>query len=815
MLSDLNYAFRQLRKSPGFTTVTLLTLALCIGANTAIFSVVYAMILKPLPFANPNQIVEIYNSYPKMGENHMPSNLAAYMDYKQHASSYQSVGLWRSRPMLVGMDGAVAYSNGANITADIFDLLQIHPLVGQFFTLKNSTPGEQRVVVLTQTFWETHFSADPEVVGKTMQIDSRPYTIVGVAPRSLEAFDPQMQFVIPLYWQPKSINPQQRHVDTLPMFARLKPGVTISQAQAEGDLLEKRFYDNIAAPWLRDYIDNSGARIRIVVLQEDDLPVSLRSSLYLLQTGVLFVLLIGCVNVANLFLARSLARQAELAVRTALGASRGRIARQLLVESLVLTGIGTALGVGLAWSAVSVMNHYTVQVLDTLPFSIDRHVLGFTGVISFAVGVCIGVMPVARLWRINLIGVIHRNSHTASADLRLRTLGNSLIVAQIATALILLTGAGLLVRSYAKALAVDPGFDARQMVAGRIALTRGFRANVGAARGFEDRLVGALNEIPGAQAVALSSGKPFGNDDPVVYSFDFADSPLPPGSTQPLAHLVRVSIGYFEMMHMPLIAGRFLEPIDLATGHNSCVVDEKFAQRFFPNRSAIGERLTYGATDNPVVWITIVGVVRNVPYTGLDDRSAAPVYYTPLFQGPRYDELDLFVRSPRPSSETISFIRDKLKAIDPAIPLYEAGSMQSFVDESFRNRRSVMLLLAGFAGLALFLSALGIYGVLAYDVSRRTREIGIRGALGATQRQIIELILGQGLSKIAIGLFIGLIGALMLSRYITSLLFDLKPTDPSVYVTGLLILLSAAVLASYLPARHAVRINPIDALRNE
>lgn len=811
--SDFRLSFRQLWKSRGFATITLLTLALCIGANTAILSAVYALMLKPLPFAEPGRIVEIYNTYSKAGLPKASSNPVQYTEYKQQTTAFASMGLWTQYQGMFGEDVSAERLSGARVTADLFDVLGLKPLIGNFFTDANQRPAEDKVIVLTQSFWETHYQEDPGVIGKTARIDGETFTIVGVAPRALEAFNAaRVRFLRPISWDPARLQPGQRHGNNPQLFARLKPGATIGQGLAEVDTIERRFYQDAPAP-LRDFIDRSGYKIAVSGVQAERVK-PLQSTLILLQSGVLVVLLIGCVNVANLLLARANARQSELAVRFALGATRAVIGRQLFIETLVLTTLGTVLGIGAGFGALQIFNHYRAELMpDALPFVMDGQVLGFTILISAVAAIGISLLPIVHILRANLMELIHRTSRGASSGAGVRSLSSLLIVFQVAVAVVLLTAAGLLIRSFAHALAVNPGFEPSGIVTGRIAIPLAHRSSEDAARTFQERVLAAMKEIPGVNSVGLGVATPFLGGLP-VNAFTLAEDTLPPGAPQPGAYRVLASADYASTLKLNVIEGRFFEPADYVPNRRVFVVDENFAKKFFPNRSALGGRFIFGGRpEKDADWPSIIGVVRNVPHLGVEDKSGVPFIYQPL--GGRLGSVVLFLRTERAANDVIAAMREKLRTIDPAIALFDTGPLLSFIDRSFAQRRGVMLLLGTFAGLALFLSALGIYGVLAYDVSQRTREIGVRGAIGATPGQVVALVMRQGLTKTVAGLVIGLGGALLLSRYLKTLLYDLSPWDPSAYAGVTLLLLAVAALASFLPARRAARINPVEALRIE
>jgi predicted permease len=812
MFSDIRFSLRLLRKHRAFAAVTLLTLAFCIGANSAIYSAVYALMLKPLPYPEPARIVEIYNGYPKAGLPKMASNIPQYQDYKEHTTSFSALGLWRSGPVMFGEDANAQRVWSASATTDLFDVLGLKPLIGQFFTLENSRPKADNVVVLTQSFWTSHFNEDPGVIGRTMRVDGNTLTIVGVAPRSLETFDARVRFVRPFVWDPARISPMGRHANYVQLYARLKPGTSIGQAQAESAVLEKRFND--AAPaQMRDFLDRSGAHTTVGIVQAERVQ-PMKSTLLMLEGGVVFVLLIGCVNIANLLLARTNGRQTELAIRFALGASRAAIARQLLVETAVLTGLGTVLGLGVAWSALQAMNHYREKLMaQSLPFALDGHVLAFTVGVAAAAALLISIIPIVHVIRANLAELIQRDSRGASASVGVRRLSSALIVGQVAIALILLTGAGLLIHSFMRAISVDPGFEPAGVVTGRVALPQSQRSSDQATQALRDRMEQTLKEIPGVDAVGLSTSTPFLGGIP-INALTLANDTLPAGAPQPGAFIVTVSPEYFSALHIRLIEGRFLERGDAAPGHAVFVVDENFAKKYFAGKTAIGGRFTFGERPTKDAdWPTIVGVVGNVPQNGVEERSGNPCVYR-LLNG-RQDGLTVFLRTARPTAEVIQLMREKLRVIDPGLALFDTGPLQNAIDTSFDQRRAVMLLLGFFAALALFLSAIGIYGVLAYDVSQRTREIGVRGAIGASYHQIIGLIMRQGLTKAVIGLIAGLLGAVFLSRAMRSLLFDVNAFDPLAYTTTAVALLVVAAAASYIPARRAARIDPIRALRDE
>jgi predicted permease len=808
---DVFHAARMLEKNRGFTAAAVVSLALCIGANSAVFSMLYALVIRPLPFRDSSQIVEIYNSFPKVGTPKLASNVAQYLDFKQNTSTFSQVGLWQLDDYTLADATGPTRISGVRATADMFALLGVQPLLGRFFTTENHAPGADTVVVLTHSFWISHFQSDPGVVGRTLRLDGQSFEIIGVTSDDFEAFNAQAKLVRPLSWSPKEKLSRLGYSSQL--YARLKPTATLTGAFAQAVALEKQFYDS-APPQTRDFLDRTGHVIRVERAQSLRAE-PIQNSLYLLQGGVLVVLLIGCVNVANLSLARFNARQGEFAIRAALGAGQGTIMRQLFVESALLACLGAVGGLLLAESALSAMNRFTAGFQpDALPFRLERLVFVYTGGTTVALALFIGLLPMLRVLGSDFSCLVKGQGRGASPGRAARVASGTLVIGQIAFAFVLLMSAGLLIRSFSNILAVNPGFDPRQVLSARIAIPADKE------KSFPPRIEAALQEIPGIE-VGLATATPFVlvphyQVSMPLEAVGLRDYQLPAGAPVPSVYCSGASLSYLKTMHIPLRQGRWFGESDRE--HNrSVVVDDNFASRYFPGRSAVGQHLVLNraAPDKEEDWLEIIGVVGDVRYNGIEDRSGLPFVYVPLPHMPFYGTMSVFIRTERSVSEVMALLREKVAAIDPTLPIVQVAPMTSVIDESYGNRRSIVQLLISFAGIALLLSGVGIYGVLAYDVSRRTREIGIRGAIGATRWQLSSLILAHGIRKTVIGLLIGLIGAMLLSNFLTSLLFEVKPTDPTVYATVSLLLMTVAIFASWLPARRAARVDPVIALRAE
>jgi putative ABC transport system permease protein len=810
---DLRYAARGLCRAPGFSLAVFCSLVVCIGPNAATLSALYSLVLKPLPFPAPAQLVTIVNVADKSGGQVVQSSTTQYLDFKTHADLFAGFATIRHDSATLDNDDAPIRVAKDFVAADFFRVLGVNPIAGRFFTADEEVAGRDRVVVLSQNFWEGHYNADARVIGSKVLMGGQPFTIVGVAPRSLEALSQQTCFFQSYAPAASKFDPQTRYRGDLALYARLKPGVSHDAGLAQLTVLEKNFLTSQAGPPLRALLAAAGYRLAIEPLRTGGW-VGETNSLWLLQGGALLVLLIGCVNVVNLFLARMNAKRTELAIRVALGAGRAALLRQTLAESVLLTGAAAAAGIGVALLALRVFNRYLpVMVSGAPPVTLDTTVTFAMVAAAGGIALLVGFLPLQLLWRTGLrVG----ESRPASSGAGSRAVSGALVTTQVAVAVVLLVGASLLLRSFAKVMAIDPGFDAAHVVQARTALPA--RYNNAATRiGVQRRILESFREIPGVNNVAVSlSSVLLSNERPVP--FGLRDEPVATGEgeSQHLIHIAAVSPEFFAAMGMRVVSGRGFNDADEFPKNPVAVVDQEFVQRYFPGRIVEGQEiyLNWGFPLGVDAWPRIVGVVSRANFTGLDSRDNLPFVFVST-AGYASSGFNVLVRSPRPVSDLLREMRTKLHDVDPTLPLFAAGSLDDGLDNLLMARRGITLLLGLFSGLALLLAAIGLYGVLSYDVTQRTREIGIRGAIGASRGQIVGLIMRQGMGKTGVGLAVGLLGAFFLTRYLSTLLFGIVSADPISYAAVLTLLAGVSLLACWLPARRAAKVDPIVALRAE
>jgi len=798
LLQDVRFGWRVLRRSPGFTLVAVLTLALGIGANAAMFGVVHAVLLKPLPFDRPDQLVAINTTRPGV-----PLDWVSAPDLRDWRSSRslgqiagyasQSVNFTgRAEPMRVV---------GMFVTTNFFATLGVRPSSGRDFVAGEDEPGAARVAILGRSAWQTIFGGDPAIVGKTLTFNGQPFTVVGIMPAGLPPwFDADVY--LPMCDYPNfSLD---RAKPSAAVVGRLRDGVTLAEAQAELTTVARQLAQHYPAT----------NRDRGVVLRPlaDVLVEDVRSSLLLLLGAVGLVLLIACANVSNLLLSRAASRQRELAVRTALGAGRRRLVRQLLTESLLLWGLGALAGLGLAGPAVELLVGSPFVDAGTAVPVTDRAVLGFTLGLSLVTGLVFGLLPALQTARVDLHAVIKESGRTMSGARGRRRVQSLLVVAQVALAVILVTGAGLVTRSLMRLNAVDPGFGADHLLTLEYRLPRNKYPKGDEQWNFHKRVVERVQALAGVRSAAVVRALPFSGN-AAGCAFVLTDRAPPPAGQEPHAELNVAHPRYFETMEIPILRGRGIGDEDGADAPPVVVINRAMAQRYWPDGDPIGKTLELrGAIlDGGERRVTIVGVVGDIKHGALDDPTE-PQIYTPQAQLP-FIFATLVVRTEIEPMALADEVRRAVWSVDPEQPVWKVRTMESLLSRSLRPRSLTALLLGIYSGVALLLAALGIYGVIAYVVSQRTNEIGIRMALGAPARQIVRAVVAQGLALAAWGIGVGCVGTLLLGRIVRSQLFGVSAADPLTFAGVLGLLAVVALLASWIPARRATRIDPASALR--
>lgn len=814
MLQDFRFGLKLLWKEKAFSTTALLTLALCIGANTAIFTVLNAVVLNPLPYPEPGRLVTMYNVYPGVGVTDRGANgVPDYLDRKQLTDFFEGVALVGFSGFDVGMDGSPQRIDGQNVTPDYFRVLGAQAALGRTFTAEEAVLGKDKVAVLSDGLWKEMFAKDPDVLGKDIRLSGEPYRIVGVMPKGLADYGRNSPRIwVPFAFRPEQTTDDARHSNNWGMIARLKPGVTIAQAQARLDALNKT---NVERSRLRKLLED--VRFGTVMRGlKDELVRDVRSILYLLQAAVVFVLLIGCVNVANLMLVRSNARMKEIAIRFSLGAGRARIARQLLIESTTLAMLGGLLGIAVGVGGVRLL---AALGSDNLPrgnaVEIDAAALGFSAAVAVIAGLAFGSVPLFHLFRRNLNDVFRQTERAGTAQKHAVSTRSALVVCQVSLAFVLLIGAGLLAASFSKLLSVDPGFRPERVVSARFSLPRVRYKEDAAARTLITNLLTNIRAMPGVTAAGATTYLPFsGNNNASVIGI--AGKPPQPGEKPPVPGWNRVNADYFKAMGIQVVRGRAFADTDGPESPRVTIIDEFLAERYWPKEDPVGAQIVQGLAgekDTGKPW-TIVGVVRSVKTGDLAEQNPVGQIYFPYAQDtPR--NMHLVIKTSADSPQLVSSIRQAIREADAELPLFDVRTMPERLSESLANRRAAMILCIAFGALALLLSAIGIYGVLAYTVTQRTREFGIRAALGATVRDVMAMILGQGLKLAGIGLAIGVAVAFGITRLMATMLYGVKPADPAVFLGVAAALTMVALGASFVPSLRALRIQPASALRHE
>jgi predicted permease len=819
VLQDLKFAVRLLTKDRGFTLTTVATLALCLAANAAIFAIVNSVLLRPLPFPNPDHIVTIFNAYPGAGVERASNGVPDYYDRLAGVPALESVAMYRTAGITFGGQGQGEPERLSSmpVTPSFFRLLRAESHRGRTFADDDAEPGHERKVILSYGLWQRHFGGRDEAIGRDVRINGNPYNVVGVMPQGWRFIDPDIELWTPAAFTPVERSDERRHSNNWQQMGRLAAGATIVQAQAQIDAINARNLERF--PELKQILVNAGFTTRVKGFQTD-LVESTKRTLYMLWGGVFFVLVIGCVNVANLVSVRASSRVRELATRHALGASIQRLSRQMITETIVLASVGGILGIALGRWALSAI---TVLGFDELPrgaeIALDMPSLAFSLALVVIVGLAVGMFPIFMLRRANLAMIVREEGRSGTATRGARIVRRVLVTSQVAFALVLLVGAGLLLASFDRVLAVAPGFEANHVLTGSLAFPVSRYKDEAAVQTVTKRIVERVRSLPGVETAALTDTIPMGSNhnDSVILAEGYQ---MAPGESLVSPSNVVVGIGFFETMKTELKRGRFFDTRDEQPGTRSIIVDERLASKFWPGQDPIG-RYMYQPEDVKNImaapprdqWFTVVGVVEDVRLAGLVDSpefKRVGTYYFPMTGQSR--NLTLAVRTATDPTSLTSGIRRELAAIDAELPFYGVRTMEDRVERSLVDRRTPMILAVSFALVALFLAAIGIYGVLAYQVSQRRREIGIRMALGAETASIFGMVLREGATITIAGAVLGLIGAFALGRAIQSQLYEIDAMDPRVVASVAAMLIAVATVACLVPARRAAKTDPVIAL---
>jgi predicted permease len=821
LLQDLRYALRTLASQPMFALVAVLTLALGIGANTAIFSVIHGMYLRPLPYAGGERLVSVYNTYPKMGLEFAGTSIPDYLDRRGHAPSLEDLAMYTGGSYNLADGGSQPERlNGLKATPSFFSTLQVAPALGQAFTDAQALPGQDRVVVISHDLWSNRFNADPSLVGRDVRLNGEPYRVIGVMPKGFGFPNRNVQLWVPFAFTPDQMSDNERGNEYSNSVGRLREGATIAALNAEMDVIVQRNVERLGNADGFDaagFIARTGFTGRATSLREQQVGEA-RVMLLVLQAAVGMVLLIACANVANLMLTRVVARQKELSVRNALGATRWRIARQLLVDALLLAIVGGGFGLLLAWVLVDLMPLVGVQAQSSdYDFRIDANVLLFALGIAIAAGVLAAVLPMYSLLRMNINDVIKEGGRLGSGGRRAAASRNVLVVAQIALATTLLIGAGLLLKSFKQLQEQSPGFRSEGVLTAMIALPPSKYPDGAAQTRFLDEAMTRLRALPGVSAAGFTQSLPFsGNNSQGSYNIDGYQAG--DGQAAPHGFQRYVDEHYFETMSIQRLQGRAFTLADDVDAAPVVIIDRLLAEKYFKGQDPIGQRLSRGATggdgDGGPEWATVIGVVDTIKHSELREETSKETLYWPLRQVPQ--AMGAFVVKAEVAPESlIKPMRDTILSVDSEQPLFGIQTLDERIATSLNQQRAPMLLLAAFATVALALSAIGIYGVLAYSVGQRTSELGVRMAIGAGRSHILGLILRHGAILTAVGLGLGLAGAFASGQAMRSQLFGVSGSDPAIFALVTLFLAAIAMLSCYLPARRATRVDPLAALRHE
>ena len=815
---DIRYGARMLLKNPGISIIVVIALALGIGANSAIFSVVNAVLLRPLPYEESERLVFLNEKSPVLDE--MSISYPNFSDWRAQNQTFEKIGVYnRASYNLTGVGEAERIVTG-QVSADLFAVLRVNALHGRVFTNDEDKPGGTPVVVLSYPLWQRRFGGQMSILNQPITLNNKSYDVIGIMPETY-AYPSRCEMWVPVgqlsdqpSWKERGNHPGLYGV------ARLKPGATFEQADAD--------MNTIAANLEKTYPDsNAGNRVRLRPLLEIFVG-DIRRALWVIFGAVGFVLLIACANIANLLLARATARKKEMAIRTAVGASRWRLARQLLTESVLLSLIGGSIGMLLArWGVQLILFISPTAIPRSREIGLDWTVLAFTIGVSFLTGIIFGLLPAIQAADVDVHETLKESGRGTSTRQWLRSF---LVVGEVATTLVLLIAAGLMIRSFYLLQKVNPGFSHEQLTTFSVALPQKKYTTQEARASFYDRLLENIRALPGVESVAAASGLPLGNNG-WQSGFRIEGHPEPPRDQVPLVELCMVTPDYFKAMNIPLLRGRAFTDSDnrshlagqdlsklnedqrAVQGLNKIIIDEEFARRYWPNEDPIGKRVLFGGTEGPRK-LEVVGVVGRVKMESLNQNSDRVQGYYAYAQSPA-SSMTVIMKGASDPNQLISSVRAAIKAIDPDQPIYSVRTMDEIRSDSVQNERLNLTLLSLFAGIALVLAIVGIYGVMSYSVTQRTHEIGIRMAIGARPRDVFTMILGHGMKLALIGVGVGLIGAYALTRLMASMLFGVEPTDAMTYGGIAALLIGVSLVACYLPGRRATKVEPTVSLRYE
>jgi putative ABC transport system permease protein len=797
---DARYALRMLFRSPAFSVIAILTFAVGIGVNTAVFNVVNGVLLRPLPYPNPDQITMLWLDNRREGIREDITSYPNYLDWRNQSASFSQMAGFRRAAFSLTGSGEPERVQGAMVTANFFEVMQTPPLVGRVFTEHHETPGQDGVVLLSHGFWQRRFGGAQDAVGGTMTLSGRSYEIIGVTPSTLE-YPEDVEVWTPL--APTDDLRAARGSFWLPVIGRLKSGVTLEQARTEMAGIAQRLED--------EYPGNRGYGVNVVPLRQQ-LVGDVEQGLLILLAAVGFVLLIACANLTNLMLGRTAARRRELAIRSALGAARGRLVRQIVTETFVLGLIGALVGVVFAYWSTS---FFLAVAGDSIPrhdaIVIDARVLSFALFLAMLASVLAGLVPALQASRRTMVEHL-REGARAGSGLASRRTRNLLVAAEVSLAIVLLTGAGLLVRTLMTMQQTDRGFVPTHVAMMTVSVPAATYPDAAAVRAFYTRLLDAVRALPGVQSAATGTGvlQPLVTRSTV---FTIEGVPTPPPEERVEYPLETVSPGYFETVGMTFVRGRGFTEADHADAPLAVVINETLARTAWPDQDAIGRRLRPGGDQSQAPWMTVVGVIRDAHRTAVT-RAIRPEVYTSALQGPPRTQT-LLVRTAGEPAAIVPAVRRAVQAIDPQLPIFAVTTLERELAQTLDQPRFQAVLFAAFAAIALLLATIGIYGVTSHAVGQRTQEVGIRMAMGAARRDVLRLIFIQHLRPALVGLVIGVAGAVFLSGFLRSLLYGVSPTDPATLVIVAGVLLAVAAAACWVPARRATRVDPLVALRTE